>query len=782
MLTWLRQTCLDQAFPRGKPMPMDLPPLDSPMRGSGLVSANLPPRVRHVLEELFSLVRDEYTVELERLLGELEQAIARLARERGSVLHASYVETLDRLRQNRADLVPGFLAGLETALAQIRDPGRDPAVDVARPQLPVDYLSLRLVEEHEIDEDSTLRAISVRHESRCSLPLLLLGQRFGVLAAAPAFSADKLPVGPHGLCRILAVAARSLHINLDARLLLYRLFDVHLGTGYVPLLEAMNLLLVREDVLPGLSYVPLRNRRVTQRRAEDSAAGGGGPSPDRHADARADRSAAPAAPVRAFTGWPGLAGREPSGGEDQELFQLLQDLLTERRDLVDRMRPRNGPPLPASLPTSDVVQALATLQTPPGLHRGPHNMADLRQTLLAQIRQQRGEAASLSQQDGDTFELLGLLYAGISRELRDDAPSIALLERLQLPLLRLALQDRGFFARSQHPARQLLNAVAESGARWSGDQAPDPQLQQQLGSVVDQVVEQYQGDATVFEAANQLLQQHLKKMSRKAEVVERRHVDAARGRDKLQLAKRRADAVVAAAVANRSLPRFLQTVLVQAWADVLALVLLRHGEDSAQWREHASATRQIVELGVGGGRPADELVRVIHDGLGLVGYQGEEAAAIARCLTSADDADAGDDPVSRTELTMKLKARARLGANADPAQAPAAPRNAQQQAFYQQLRALPFGSWIELVTNQQGDVVRRRLAWFSLETDRVLLVNQRGQRIDEPSLDHLARLMAIDQARIVTPDRARLVDRAWSSALRSLRNLAGRGAKTRDET
>ena len=757
-------------------MAIDSEPLNSPKRGSALVSASLPQRVRHVLEQLFSLVCDEYAVELERLLDELEQELVRLAQERTSALHASYVDTLDRLRQHRADLVPQFLVGLETALAQIRDPVRDSGADAAGgPKLPGEYSSLRLVEEHEIDEDTALRMISVRHESRGSLPLLLLGQRFGVLAGAPAFDADKLPVGPHGLCRILAAAARSLHINLDARLLLYRLFDRHLSTGYVPLLEAMNLLLVREDVLPGLSYVPLRTRRVTPRRAEDSA--GDAPSPERHADGRPERTTTAEAPVRAFTGWPGVADRESSGGEDQEMFQLLQELLTERRGLVDKLRSRSGPPLPASLATSDVVEALGLLQTQPGVGHAPRSMPDIRQTLLAQSRQQRGEAAGLSREDSDTFELLGLLYAGIGRELRDDTPSIALLERLQLPLLRLALQDRGFFARRQHPARQLLNAVAESGARWSGDEEPDPQLQQQLSSVVEHVVEQYDGDATVFEAANQLLQQHLKKMARKAEVVERRHVDAARGRDKLELAKRRAHEVVAAAVANQRLPRFLQTLLQQAWADVLTLVLLRHGEDSELWRQHARATQQIIELGVRGEPPSEELVGVIQEGLGLVGYQGEEAASITRCLTSADDSDDADDPVSRTELAMKLKARARLGADAEAVQPSAAPRTAQEQAYYQQLRSLPFGSWIEIVTNQQGDVVRRRLAWFSLVTDRVLLVNQRGQRVDEQSLDHIARLMAVDQARIVTPDRARLVDRAWSSALGSLRNLAGRSAK-----
>ena len=88
---------------------------------------------------------------------------------------------------------------------------------------------------------------------------------------------------------------------------------------------------------------------------------------------------------------------------------------------------------------------------------------------------------------------------------------------------------------------------------------------------------------------------------------------------------------------------------------------------------------------------------------------------------------------------------------------------------------LPFGSWIEFVTNQQGDVVRRRLSWYSRITDNALFVNQRGQRLAEQSLDSLARLMAAGQARLVTAERGRLVDRAWQAAVNALRSFAGRG-------
>src|SRR5690606_41325618 len=93
----------------------------------------------------------------------------------------------------------------------------------------------------------------------------------------------------------------------------------------------------------------------------------------------------------------------------------------------------------------------------------------------------------------------------------------------------------------------------------------------------------------------------------------------------------------------------------------------------------------------------------------------------------------------------------------------------------EQRTGLPFGPWIEFVTNQRGDVVRRRLSGFSRITGRALFVNQRGQRVGEQSLDSVARTLAAGQARIVTAGQARLVDRAWQAAMHALRSFAGLG-------
>ncbi|MGQ4661485.1 DUF1631 family protein [Lysobacter sp. F6437] len=733
----------------------------APLRQSPAMVA-LPPRVRHLLGQLLGLLSTQLTRELDRLLMTLEHDLFRQAEfARNPALQSGYLETVKTLRKHRDEFIPFFMGELEDALVAIRDPA-------SRPPAPTEteaprFDAMRLVEDSEVSEDAVLSAIALRHESRAGLPLLLLGQRFGVLAGAPAFDAAALPVGPQSLGRLLARACTRLQLNLDARLQLYQLYDRQLMAGYAMLVESMNDLLDGANVLPGLTFVPLRTRRNDKRGATPVDS-----DPARAGTGAAAADPGPDAPQDSFAG----SASDPA---EAETLALLRQLMAERRDLLDKLA-TSPTRARVALPTVDVDAALGALQARAPNPQSPSTVPDIRQALLAQSRLKLGEAATLSREDSDTFELLGMLYTEIGRELRAGTQSKALLEQLQVPLLRVALQDRAFFVRQQHPARQLLNAVAEAGAVWLAEDEADPQLNAKLQSAVDHVVTHYDGDAAVFDSANQQLQEHLQVMVRKAEVSERRHVDAAQGREKLDLAKRQATEVIEDAAGGRTIPRFLGGLLDQAWSDVLTLVLLRHGEASGEWQQHVGATRQIIAACVDGVPAPDGLADRIEKALALVGYHGEEAAAITRRLTAADDDS--DDPASRTELAMKLKARARLGADtAEKPKVAAAPRTPREQACHDHLRTLPFGSWIEFSINQQGDVVRRRLAWYSPVTGRALFVNQRGQRIDDATgpqdLDQLARLVAIGQARVVPAGHARLVDRAWQAAVTALRGITG---------
>ena len=767
-------------------MPVPLPPTE-PAVPRSLAAAGLPPRVRKALEGALSMVTDDIEPHLGAMLNEFEEELFRLADQaRNPGTESGYMQTLRTFRLNRADLVPRFIIELEALVATIRTP---PSATPAAPagsqygQAPQSgFGMLSLVDESVMDEDTVLREIAARQESRANLALHLLGQRFGVLAAAPAFDTERLPLGPQALCRAMRGAAQALDIEHDSRLLLYRIFDRHVMQGYWRVLDRLDELLDREGILTGLTYVPVRIRATAQPREQSE-------SDANAADAPARRDAGPGTgqgravyrasdPQRPHTGWMGEPIEELD--EDEQLAsQQLQQLLNSRRELLGKLRPARGGAAGAVMPTDEVFSALGHLQGRPLSAGGaPQTLADVKQTLLAQARQRRGSHAELSPRDNDTFELLGMLFGNLEEEIRSDAPAASLVKRLQVPLLRVALQDSGFFVRSRHPARQLLNTVAESAAKWLDDADFDPQFLQPLQSAVNHVVEKYQGDVEVFTASNDQLQTHLQAQVRKAELLEKRHAEAARGKEKLEIAKLRTAEVMAGLVGDQRLPRFTRALLNQAWADVLTLTLLRQGEDSEAWKRQLEATRRIIEACTRDDAPPDaELVGQVEASLGQVGYQGDEAVVIAQRLTSSRADEDEDDPASRTELAMKLKARARLGEDAERKKPQLPPRTPEEQARYEQLKVLPFGTWIEFVTNQQGDVVRRRLSWFSPVTGRALFVNQRGQRSGEQSLDSVARMMAAGQARIVTAGQARLVDRAWQAAMHALRSFAGLGER-----
>ena len=210
----------------------------------------------------------------------------------------------------------------------------------------------------------------------------------------------------------------------------------------------------------------------------------------------------------------------------------------------------------------------------------------------------------------------------------------------------------------------------------------------------------------------------------------------------------------------------MQTLLRQAWADALTLTRLRHGDDSPQWQERLQQTERIAAITAQAidapGGTDTALAADVEAALLQVGYHAEEAAAVARRLATPGGED---ESTSRTELSARLKARARLGEHAGTptGTSPATPRSSAEEAAYQQLSTLPFGSWFDIDTGD-GTLRRQRLSWYSLLTGHALFVNPRGQKIADTDLDTLARQISAGRAQLVTEDKGRLVDRAWKPA------------------
>src|SRR5690606_5883111 len=80
--------------------------------------------------------------------------------------------------------------------------------------------------------------------------------------------------------------------------------------------------------------------------------------------------------------------------------------------------------------------------------------------LLQTLMQGELQPARLNQMDEDVINLVSMLFEFILNDNQLPASMKALIARLQIPMLKVAILDKSFFGKEGHPARRLLNEIA----------------------------------------------------------------------------------------------------------------------------------------------------------------------------------------------------------------------------------------------------------------------------------------------------------------------------------
>jgi hypothetical protein len=712
---------------------------------------DLPTRIRHLLDGLLERTSAYFEDAVRRTLDETERALFKLAeRSSGSARQQRCLEGLHEIRNRRADVAPRFVQHAEAQLARLRSEPEH--ADPTDPP-PIAKSPMQLVDADVLEEDLALQQIASKSEIRNSQALYALAYRLGVVGATPAWSNEALPLGPAQIVAALRYATQGLALDTEHRVLVYRQFDraamLTLGFFY----EGLNAWLMAGRVLP--------NFRVHQLARRPPGLSGEVP-----------KAAAPASE----------AAQPATANADSELFGTLRGLLAARRKLDAPAVAPITPPLHAS--SDDVQSVLGALQHD-ALARNtstPYDAEHFRNTLQVKLRRigPQGRPLHLSDEDSDTVDLIGLLFDYITKNTHGGAKAGALLGRLHVPVLRVALGDKSFFTRRDHPARELLNTIAETSEHWADATQTEPDLIGKMQLAVDHVGTEFSGDLSVFENLMSDLGGHMRLLARRADVAERRHIDAARGRDRLDIARRTAQGAVARVLERTTPEPAVRTLLEQAWCDALALSALREGENGSEFRRRLDVAETLAR-GVTPAQAHDEqaLRSELEAGLGQIGLHGDDVAAVLDgVLPGAEAQAAGDDREQR--IHEVLKATTRFGAEAEKTAVAAhvpMPLSPAESTVLAELRKTPFGTWFEFVVNQQGESLRRKLAWFSTVTGRCLFVNQRGARSEDKTLEQLARDMARGQVRIATEEPSSLIDRAWKAIADVLRLPASGAAR-----
>ena len=696
-----------------------------------------------------------------------------------------YFDGMREVRKLRTLAERKFLTSINQQLGNLaRSPSTAPAAPAFETSGPVE---LSLVANNELEESLAITSMISKNEVRLSRELYAVNQRLSVICGGQKIEDASNPIAPAILSQSFSYAMHELNVDVRVRLIVYKLFDRYVLSTLEGLYQAVNAELIRAGVLPQLRH--------------EISRGNGHAAP---ADAGRIEPAATVPMV------------DDNGDLPDNLLQTLHALFSARREVDGSgaggsrqggIRQASSTPLPSA---NELLGALSVLQSQLARNGMPAQaMADdglaltrevqqLKAQLLSQVGALRGEQPSrVAAIDEDTIDLVSMLFEFILEDPTLPTEMQVLLGRLQIPYLKAAILDRKLFAHRQHPARRLLDSVAEMAKGWSEEADSDRRLYNKVKSIVEQLIHDFDDDIGIFDRLLLDLQQFQELNRRRAEVVEQRVAESTRGREKLEMARRLAAREILERIGTLRLPPLVHGILARAWANHLVLTVLRQGDNSPEFK----AGLRFVDEFILSAQPVKDdegrrqlrhmlprIERTLRHGLANVAFQAQDIERLLAQLhlyyrqqlgeSVGETAAGNNEDVSILAMPDTIQPVAEHAQDDDEAAVAEAEAPPADSPELRQVESLQPGTWLEFSSADAG-MVRAKLSWISPMSGRYLFVNRRGLKVGDYAPQELAPLLAAGRARILADNT--LFDRALSAIVGRLSEDTGAPAATAGE-
>ena len=599
---------------------------------------------------------------------------------------------------------------------------------------------LSLSQDADLEETLAVNSLVSKAESRYHAVLLEVNAFLARLLDREQLDMRSNPFGPFAVCEAFRGALKvARQLEPPIKLVIYKVFDKqvmdHLGDFYRHCLDAAL----------AAGHVP----------AEGPAAGAAALAPARD-------QGEPGA-FRILQDSDGAIVLDPESVEDTTAvaFETLQDLLVRRRS------PAGAPAAaPLLIPTRE-LQGLLTQLGARVLADGNGAGFQVRERLRSALESPGGRPRGLEPNDQDTLDLVFMFFEHLFEGNVLPDPIKVLLGPVQLPIAKLALLDKGFFSRHEHPARQLLNHIGDSAASWSETDGRGPEtLYGMIERVVERLILDFDGDCRLFAQMDRFFVAyvaHDQARTREAEALVLAGVrPAAEGTAQQAVAA----ALEAALIRYAQVPAVVESILREGWQQVMLATYQGGGAASPDWRgvldlvdrllwsvqpkTHSEERRQLL-------RRIPEILRALRSRLTAAGCDQRQVARWFKDLQTLHLAVLQGDTDPRFAPTNPD--RPSVVPPAAPASAGALARSVGP--------AVTLGGWIEL-TRDDAIRVRLKLVWRSPDGARLLFVDRAGRPGPELSGPELAGLIMRRRAILLGRDHDQLADRAMRSVMRRL--------------
>ncbi|WP_420883750.1 DUF1631 domain-containing protein [Isoptericola jiangsuensis] len=723
-----------------------------------------------------------------------------------------FLDAMRELRRRRDEITAAFAAHLDQAWAALAD--GHPLSAEATLSGPAEE-SLSLIPEHVLESRLAVRNFATVLLRDFKPVLARLDRRLGWLVGGLELDADLDPISPEHLGVAIHQAFAGCELAPEVHLVLIKLCERDMRTPVGRIYEKLDEQLAAAGVMPqmGAPRRPLSaapaphglDDLVEQRQTSGF-----------ETDFSDEEQAAPAWAQRFAARWSerrghmqqlpdehGMPGGAPAGsagsagsgeaypGQQGMLLEALHELLQQtrhvREDATSAAQVAVGQHRPLS--QREMMSVLSLLQaTPSATLRAAigEDGESLAQRLKSEVLSNATRLGvdpgqtRLDPQDEDAIDLVGMLFDVMLDERELEGRSRELIGRLVVPFVKVAMLDRRMFVQKTHPARKLLNSLAEACEGNTGESQAERMLMAKVEEIIERLVAEFNENLAIFLTLEEEFRDFLLQHRRRVEIAERRAAETQRGQEKLEMARNRAGAELDRRIGDATLPPAIAEFLRQPWQHHLTLALLREGEDGA-------SVAEALSLGDGLLEEVAEARRHIIGKPWLQAWQPVLAKVFASVGVHGDAASAAIDALhgtlqgiaeSRPELQRALPELPQVALPTAPVPEASAVELAGQvdtddfdNADADRFRRMEIGNWLDFV-DKDGKVQAGKLSWISPISSRLLFVNRRGVRFCVASPEELAVMVRLGRL------RAHVDDGAFDSAMQGVIDRLDPGSAT----
>ncbi len=465
---------------------------------------------------------------------------------------------------------------------------------------------LQLVEFGAMDEELAVKAIASHLRDGCEDGLFAAGRRLAFLFGQQD-NEGSLPV-EELIVEALDGAFVDMGLASPARLEVLRCVEHYAVDIFGPAIHDLNAFLVGRGVLPRL------RRSYVRTSAEKKPTSEGDQAADIFALLQKLVAAQPAGGVAGGVsvgagGGSGVvgSGSGQGGGVPASMVVAMEQVMASL-DTLQRVVPVQN----VGAPTANVLREFRTSDT----------------------------GQNLGYLDAVTVDIVATLFDFIFDDASVADPIKALVARLQIPVLKVAMLDKTFFSSKSHPARRLLDGLSRAAVRCGPQAGHDDPLYVRIAEIVDRLQNEFSQDTGLFDTLCVDLNDFLDDQEHAADARAAQAAPLVAEQERRELANLAVDEALAGWLAM-PLPSAISDLLAHEWR----ALLIRHylAADDAAW---GSAMGTVSDL-VASVQPQTQaqgrkqlatwlptLVRRIHDGLDSLKVVDDRRLALIDALFS----------------------------------------------------------------------------------------------------------------------------------------------------